>query len=283
MESLDWRIALLVVFAALMHATWNALVKFGADRMLTVATVSAMGTSISLMLLPFLTPPARESWIFLPFGVLTHGGFKLFLLLAYGKGELSRVYPMARGLAPLLVALFSGIAMGEVLGTQNWVGVALISCGLAVLAFEKGLPAPGERGSLAFAVLTGAFIAAYTLIDGLGIRRSGSPFGYIAWLLFLDGIPMVTLTLILRRKHVAAFFSGGSLLLAICAGVLSLGAYVIVLWAISLGAVAPIAALRETGVIFAAIIGTVVMREAFGPRRILAALLVVIGVAALSF
>ena len=281
MSGLDWQVSLLVLLAAFLHAAWNALVKSGRDRILTVGTVSAVGMGVSLVALPFFPAPARESWPYLALGVLTHGGFKAFLLLAYGKGELSRVYPMARGVAPLLVALFSGVAAGEVLHGREWVGVALICAGLAVLALENGLPGRGERAALVYSVLTGVFIAAYTLVDGVGIRRSGSPFGYTAWLFFLDGLPMITGALVLRWRSLRMFLASGALP-ALSAGSLSLAAYVVVLWALNRGAMAPIAALRETGVIFAALIGTFVLGERLGRRRVLAAAIVAVGVATLS-
>jgi len=280
-NSLDWQVSLVVVAAALLHASWNALVKAGRDRVLTVSTVSLVGLVCSLTALPFFPTPARESWPYLALGVVTHGLFKTFLLLAYRGGELSRVYPMARGVAPLLVALFSGAVAGEVLSGGEWFGVALICAGLAVLALESGLPRAGERAALGYAVMTGVFIAAYTLVDGVGIRRSGSIFGYAAWLFAMDAVPMITAGLVLRRRELRTFLASGAVP-ALTAGSLSLAAYVVVLWALNQGAMAPIAALRETGVIFAALIGTVVLKESFGPRRIAASVLVVAGVAALS-
>jgi len=281
-NSLDWQVAVLVILAALLHASWNALVKTGQDRVLTVVTVSAVGLVFSLCALPFFPAPARESWPYLALGVVTHGGFKAFLLLAYARGELSRVYPMARGVAPLLVALFSEGVAGEVLSGTEWVGVALISAGLAALTLEGGVPRREERAALVYAVMTGVFIASYTLVDGVGIRLSGSLFGYTAWLFTLDALPMLAAGWVLRRRALRAFLASG-VVPALAAGSLSLAAYVVVLWALSRGAMAPIAALRETGVIFATLIGTLILKERFGRQRILAALLVVGGVSALSF
>jgi drug/metabolite transporter (DMT)-like permease len=281
--TLELRITLLVLLAALVHACWNALVKAGRDPLLTIVTVSATSSVISLALIPWQPLPAPAAWPYLALGVLAHNGFKVFLILSYRGGDLSRVYPLARGSAPLVVAAFSGLLAGEVLSRGEWFGVGLISLGLASLTFEPRA-GPGWRRQdvlgVAYAFTTGLFIGAYTLIDGLGVRAAGTSLGYSAWLFFLDGLPMVTRGLALRRRQLAVFLRTG-FLTALVAGCLSLFGYFVVLWALSLGTMAPIAALRETGVIFAALIGRLVLKEAFGWRRVLAAALVVAGIAAL--
>jgi drug/metabolite transporter (DMT)-like permease len=278
--SLEARITLLVLLAAFLHACWNALVKAGRDPLLTISTVSAVTCLISAALLPFVAPPARAAWPYIAAGVLAHNGFKVFLILSYRLGDLSRVYPLARGSAPLVVAAFAGLAAGEVLHGGELAGVALISAGLASLALEPRRAGRADLLGVVFALLTGAFIGAYTLIDGIGVRLSGSFLGYSAWLFFCDGIPMVAMALWFRGRHLRAFFRGG-VAPALAAGTLSLFAYFVVVWALQQGAMAPIAALRETGVIFATLIGRVVLKEPFGWRRAGAAALVTAGVAAL--
>ena len=283
--SVEVRITLLVLAAAFLHACWNALVKSGRDPLLTIVTVSAVASLISASLIPFVQAPARAAWPYLALGVLTHNGFKIFLILAYRAGDFSRVYPLARGSAPLVVAAFSGLVAGETVSGAELAGVALISAGLASLALEPGRGGTDRRTdgiAVGCALLTGVFIGAYTLIDGMGVRVGGSHLGYSAWLFFLDGMPMVTLGLVLRGRQVAGFLRRGALP-AIVAGSLSLLAYFVVIWALQAGTMAPIAALRETGVIFAAIIGRVVLKEHFGGRRMAAAALVTLGVAALHW
>lgn len=277
--SLEAQITLLVLAAAFLHACWNALVKAGGDPLLTIATVSGVASLISAAIIPFAAPPARAAWPYLAAGVLAHNGFKIFLILAYRAGDLSRVYPLARGSAPLVVAAFSGLVAGESLSVGEMAGVGLVSAGLASLALE---PRAGRTDgvALACALATGAFIGAYTLIDGVGVRAAGSYLGYSAWLFLFDGMPMVALGLALRRQYLRGFFRGG-MLPAIAAGSLSLLAYFVVIWALQQGAMAPIAALRETGVIFAAVIGRVALKEPFGTRRVVAAALVAVGVATL--
>ncbi len=278
--SLEARITLLVLLAAFVHACWNALVKAGRDPLLMIATVSGVSCAISAALLPFVTPPARAAWPYIAAGVLTHSGFKLFLILAYRAGDLSRVYPLARGSAPLVVAAFSGLVAGEVLGRWELAGVALISLGLASLTFEPQRAGRTDAIALGCALATGVFIGAYTLVDGLGVRASGSFLGYSAWLFFFDGLPMLTVAVILRGRSLGPFLRSGART-AMVAGCLSLFGYFVVVWALSQGAMAPIAALRETGVIFAALIGRLVLKEPFGWRRILAAAGVAVGVVVL--
>ncbi len=274
---LEAKVTLLVLLAAFVHACWNALVKSGREPLLAVAGVSAVAMVISAGLIPWLPVPARASWPYLAGGVVTHNGFKIFLVLAYRGGDLSRVYPLARGSAPLLVALFSGLAVGEFLGAWGYVGVAVVSLGLASLTFEGGVQGRAGRTAVVFAFFTGVFIGAYTLIDGMGVRLSGHSLAYGAWLFALDGVPMVLLAWALRRHALRDFLRQGALT-SLAAGSLSLFGYFVIIWALNQRAMAPIAALRETGVIFAALIGRVVLKEPFGQRRVVAAVLVCAGV-----
>ncbi|HEX9843614.1 MAG TPA: DMT family transporter [bacterium] len=280
--SLEARITLLVLAAAFLHACWNALVKAGRDPLLTIAAVSGVSACISAMMLPFVAAPARAAWPYIAAGVLTHNGFKIFLILAYRVGDLSRVYPLARGSAPLVVAAFSGLVAGEALSRGELGGVALVSVGLASLALEPRSAGRTDGVALGCALATGLFIGAYTLIDGLGVRVSGSFLGYSAWLFFFDGIPMLAMAAWLRGRRLPAYFRAGAAP-ALVAGSLSLLAYFVVVWALQRGAMAPIAALRETGVIFAALIGRLVLKEPFGARRVLAAVLVAVGVGVLHW
>jgi len=187
------------------------------------------------------------------------------------------VYPLARGSAPLLVAL----ASGESLGAGQTGGVALISLGIFSLTFEKGLPRRQHLPPILYALLTAAFIAAYTVFDGRGVRLAGSTLAYVPWLFLIDGTLFSGAALFLRRKALAAYV-GPRLLTPLAAGAISLLGYFIVIWALSRGAMAPVAALRETGVIFAALIGTFVLKEPFGLRRVLAAACVTAGIVLMS-
>src|SRR5690349_11616764 len=181
----------LLLLAALMHASWNALLKSDrADRLTTFGVIMTTGTVMGLVMVPFLPMIEPAAWKFIALSVVVHVAYYTFLLKAYSYGDLSHTYPIARGLGPLLVALASGQLIGEHLRTQDIVGVVLLSAGLVALALPlRGvLPAPGGRHGLAtlFAVLTGVTIAAYIIADGMGVRSAGPTFehrlAYIAWL-----------------------------------------------------------------------------------------------------
>lgn len=274
-------ITAVVLGAAFMHATWNALVKTGADRVATLALISTVWLVAGGAAAAVLPLPAAASWPNILLSTALHYGYVLGLLWMYREGDLSHVYPIARGSAPLALALLSPLVAGEALSGAEWLGVGVVSLGIVSLAFERGPPWAQGAGPVAGALFTAATITAYTLTDGLGVRISGTAPGYAAWLFCLQGVPwlFVLARLRLRAPERVPLRALGPGLLA---GVLSMAAYTLVLWALSLAPVAPIAALRETGVIFAALIGALRLGEPFGRRRIAAAVLVAAGVALLN-
>ncbi len=270
--------AALVLLAAAMHASWNALVKKGGERLLTMTFLNFWSMLPSLAAAVFWLPaPSPASWPFLAGSMIVHVGYKAALIKAYRYGDLSQVYPLARGAAPVLVALLSALTAGELLSPAGFAGVALVSIGTASLAFERGRPRGDQGRSILFALLTALTITVYTVVDGLGARRSGAPLGYIAWFFTIDGLPLLFATLIWRRREALPYLRRSWHIGAI-GGLLSLASYGIVIWAMTLGAMAQVAALRETGVIFAAMIGTLFLHEPFGRRRILAATAVAGGI-----
>jgi drug/metabolite transporter (DMT)-like permease len=201
-----------------------------------------------------------------------------------GAGELGlhrAVYPLARGSAPLLVAGFAALAVGERLGPLRLAGVLVVSLGLVLLVGMGGRQLAAHRRAIGFALATGVSIAAYTVTDGLGVRRSGSALGYIAWLFLAEGLPLPLYAATLGRRHLRHGLRV-NLARGIVSGVLSLAAYGLVIWAQSRGALAVVAALRETSVVIAALIGTVVFGERFGYRRTVAAAAVTVGIVLLN-
>jgi len=271
-----------VLLAALMHASWNALVKSAGDRLLTMTFLSFWPMIPALAAGLFWLPaPAPASWPFIAGSTLVHVGYYVGLVKAYRFGDLSQVYPLARGTAPVLVAFLSAIAAGELLAPAAFVGVALVSIGTASLAFERGLPRGDNARPVAFALMTALSITLYTVIDGLGVRRSGTPPGYIAWLFAVNGFPLFFAALVWRRGRVMAYFRE-TWHVGLLGGFLAFAGYGIAIWAMSRGAMAQVAALRETGVVFAAIIGTLFLREPFGLRRIAAAVIVAAGIVVLQ-
>lgn len=269
---------LLVLLAALMHASWNALLKAARDRWLTFAVVSATGALLFLPVVIHLGPPDKSAWPYLGASALIHLGYFSFLIVAYTHGDFSQVYPIARGIGPLLVALYSALVLGEPLGRATWIGIALVCSGVMALASGSAL---GAKRGVAFAALTGVFIAAYTLSDGLGVRAEPSRLGYIAWLHVLIGVPFSSAVLLARRASLRVFLAEHGARAA-GAGVLAALAYSLVIHAMSKLEISVVAALREVSVVFAAAIGARLLGEPFGRRRTLAAVVVVAGIAALS-
>jgi drug/metabolite transporter (DMT)-like permease len=275
----------LLLAAALMHATWNALLKADrSDRLATFGVIMTTGTLMGVVAVPFLPKVEYAAWKYLASSVIIHVAYYTFLLKAYSYGDLSHTYPIARGLGPLLVALVSGQMIGEHLRAQDIVGVVLLSAGLVALALPlKGIvAASGGRHGLAtlFAVLTGVTIAAYIIADGLGVRAAGPDFqhrlAYIAWLCVLEGPWLLVLAIVLRPQtvfgHLRRYWWRGAV-----GGVIANTGYGIAIYALALGPMAHVAALRETSVLFGALMGTLLLGERFGRRRVVAAAVIVSG------
>src|SRR5215475_2956508 len=275
----------LLLLAGLMHASWNALLKSDAsDRLTTFGVIMTTGTVMGLVTVPFLPAIEPGAWKYLASSVAIHILYYTFLLKAYSYGDLSHTYPIARGLGPLLVALVSGRFIGEHLRSQDILGVLLLSCGLIALALplRSVVPRPGSRHGLAtlFAMLTGVTIAGYIIADGLGVRSAGPTFqhrlAYIAWLCVLEGPWLLVLAIWLRPDTVwthlrKTWWRGAT------GGVIANVGYGIAIYALVLGPMAHVAALRETSVLFGALIGTLLLHEPFGLRRVLAAFVIVVG------
>jgi drug/metabolite transporter (DMT)-like permease len=268
----------LVLLAALMHASWNAVVKSDRDRLLSMGVVMMAGGVFGIGMACFVPLPDLKAWPYMVASVVIHNFYYYFLLRAYAHGDLGHVYPIARGLGPLLVAMMSGSVLGEALRFSEVIGVVLISCGIIGLSLSGGFAMAFRQGwGTTFAVLTGLTIAGYTIVDGLGARASGSALGYIAWLNILEG-PWVLLIGFWRRgtrpawQHVLTYGWRSAI-----GGVIAAIGYGIAIWALSLGAMAHVAALRETSVLFAALMGTFLLGETMGWRRIVAAAVIVSG------
>jgi drug/metabolite transporter (DMT)-like permease len=281
---LDPTIAGLVLLAAMMHASWNAVVKSDKDRLLSMGLVMLAGAGFGVAMAPFLPWPDVQAWPFMIGSVAIHNLYYFFLLRAYAHGDLGHVYPIARGLGPLLVALVSGSVLHERLLPHEAIGVLLISAGIISLSFGGGWQALlRDRWGTLFAVLTGCTIAAYTVVDGLGARASGNALSYIAWLNIAEGPWVLAIGFWRRGPAVAWQHVRRHGLRSALGGVVAAVGYGIVIWALSQGAMAHVAALRETSVLFAALIGVFLLHEGFGPRRLLAAVLIVCGLVLMNF
>jgi drug/metabolite transporter (DMT)-like permease len=270
-----------VLLSAVLHAAWNAVAHYIPDKLAAMALISLVYTALCLPLLFVLPAPAPAARPYLGVSVALQVVYAVLLARAYRLGEFSQVYPLARGTAPLVVAVAAAALVGERLPAGRVAGVLVISGGLAVLVLAGGRPGRRDLPALLAAVGTGLMIAGYTVVDGIAVRRAGGVPGYAAWLFVLQG-PVVVLFAVFRygRKLPAALH--GYWWLGAAGGVLSPAAYALVLWAQSRGALAAVAALRETSVIVGAAIGAVVFRERFGAVRVVAAVLVAAGVLLIS-
>ena len=269
-------LALLVVFAASIHAVWNAVVKASDDRHLTFAAILSAGIILGLPAAFFVEPPPAAAWPYLVVSIAVHNAYYVFLTLAYRFGDLGQVYPLARGTAPLAVGILAGFLAGEMPGPMGAAGILLVSAGIASLAFAGG----GGRGvslkPVLLAMTTGLLIAGYNVADGLGMRHAPTPWGYIVWLNLLVGIPFVLGVAVWRRRRLVHFLEA-RWKIDFSLGFLNIVAYVLFLYALSQGAMAHVTALRETSVLMAVLIGAVKLREPFGGSRIAAACVTVAG------
>ena len=275
---------LAVLLGAALHASWNALVKSAGDKTVVTALVHFLGAVVALPFALYFGLPRPESWPFIAASLVIHIGYYTALAGAYQHGELGMTYPIMRGFAPLLVALGSGALIGEHPSTAAWLGTVAITVGVALV----GLAHPGEalhhRKALAFAFANAAIIAIYTVVDGLGVRASGDAAAYVFILFVLDGFPYPLLVWLRRtpqqRRGILAY-ARTRWPKAALGGAASIGSYAIALWAMTKAPVASVAALRETSVLFAALLGTWLLKEKFGWQRAAGTAVVVAGVMAL--
>jgi drug/metabolite transporter (DMT)-like permease len=277
-------VTLAVLAAGLLHAGWNALLKSstGGDVLLDTAAVVAGSSLCALALLAFVPLPDPAAWKFIAASATIHFGYYLTLVQAYRAGDLSFAYPLMRGTAPLIVAVLGTIFLRELPTVQMTAGILLISVGIVSIAFVQGGGSRRHPPAAAYwAFANAAIIATYTLIDGAGARASGNALSYVCWLIFLEGIPFVAWVLSRRGATGRAYLKRGWRA-GLGGGACSLAAYGIVLWAMTRAPIAAVAALRETSVLFAALMGSLWLKEGFGWRRAAGAASVVAGIAALK-
>ncbi len=280
--TLDPSVLILVLLAAVMHATWNALVKSGDDRLVVTTLVMVVQAPPCALALLFLPPLQAAAVPFLILSTVVHWIYYGALIGAYRHGDMSQVYPIARGAAPALVALAAWAFAGEALSSIELLGVLIVSAGIMSLAWRRRIAlADGEAKAIGFALLTAATIAVYLVADGLGGRRSGSAATYICWLFILEGVPLLFFTLWRRRGRIAESFRP-HLLRGSFGGLIAGLSYAITIWAMSVAPMAHVVAVRETNVIFGAAIGTLLLGEPFGRFRIAAAAVVVAGAVLLN-
>lgn len=267
----------LVLLAALFHALWNAGVKGSSDRGLVLGLVSLSHVLLGGAAAFFLPFPPAEAWPFIVASTIIHFLYYFLLFHSYRLGDLSQVYPIARGLAPVLVTLGAQIFAGEVLPPIAWLCVLTVSSGILLLSFQARL---NQIKPILLAIATGLVIAAYSVVDGIGIRLTPGAMGYVAWLFICE--IFVTLFIVLRRGKTLFRVERRVWVIGIAGGVISSLAYAIVLYAKTLAPLGLVSTLRETSVIFAALIGIIVFKERPWKLRAVAAAIVVAGVVGLA-
>ncbi len=265
-----------VLLAAAFHAGWNALIKISGDRVAVMAVVTLAGSLLSLPFLAFVEAPDPASWPLLALTILLHTAYHIFLPIAYDHGDLGQVYPMARGSAPLLVTVGAVVLAGEVLEPLALVAVICLAVGVMTLTFDKATGIVRKPKAVVFALATGVCIASYTLVDGLGARQAGSVLGYAVWLTIGGGLLTFLIAVTWKGDEVWRV-ARANLVTGFAGGAMQIGAYWIIVWALALAPMGMVSALRETSVLFAAVISTFVLKEGFGVWRFVSAVLVSFG------
>lgn len=269
----------IVLFSAFLHASWNALVKAAGDRALTLAAVSCAHALAGVGLIVLSDPPASASWPSIAVSTAIHYGYYALLFHAYRLGDLSQVYPISRGMAPTLVAVGAVLIIGETLAPRAWAGLVLVTTGIGLLALGQGAGG-ANRKAIGVAAVLGLAIAAYSVADGIGVRASGSPTGYMGWLFALES--PVTLAILWYRRRRGQPFDGRVFATGLVGGVFAVTAYGLVLFVNTIAPIGSVSAVRESSVVIAALIGVIVFRERPWRLRIAAAVVVAGGVALLA-
>ncbi len=276
---LPWMVV--VLFAAALHATWNAVIKSSSDKFDDTVLVTLGSAAVGALLLPWIPLPAAASRPYLIASVIIHIGYFSLVAAAYRLGDMSYIYPLMRGLAPMLTAIAASILIAEPLTSGGVMGILLLSSGILLLTSEAWWSRKVSFRPTAAGLLNAVVIAMYTLVDGIGLRLSGSPWSYIAWLFLLQPVPFIVFFILSRRGsflgHIKRRWRMGALV-----GMCTFTSYGLALYAMAHIPIALVAALRETSVIFGAVMAAVFLGERFGPIRYLAALLVTTGAVAMK-
>jgi drug/metabolite transporter (DMT)-like permease len=269
-----------VLLGALLHASWNAMVKSRNDTFLVTVLVAGGAGLLSALGLLLLPAPAAASWHYIAVSTVIQLAYYALLVAAYRHGDMSHAYPLMRGSAPLLVALASGPLIGERLGAVQWIAVGCICGGIMALYFTARAKHHGAHRTTMFALMTSCMIAAFTLIDGVGARKSGAPVAYTMWIFMLTGAGLIAWAAVRRPGELAAY-ARVNMPIVLIGGAANLGSYSAALWAMTRAQVAAVSALRETSILFAVVIAALVLREKVSPQRLAAVALVGCGAVAM--
>lgn len=263
----------LALFAALLHASWNAFLRNGDDRLKTVTIMSFSGTAVGLPFVFYYPLPSLNAFFYITLSALLQAGYSHFLVAAYRYGELGQVYPVIRGTIPLLVTLGGFLFAGQLLDHQHFAGVLLIAAGIMSLALGKSR---ASGLSLLFAVAAGSIVATYATIDSIGVRQVSNSASYTAWILVLYGL-FLPVSVFAVRGWIPIDFRAATTWKGLIGGLVAMLSYGVIVAAFSYGPAGPITALRETSVVFAALIGRIFLGETLTWRRVLACVVVAAG------
>ena len=270
-------VLLIVLCGAFLHASWNAIVKGSGDKFFAAASVTGAAGLVAVFFLLFLPLPHPSSWIFIGLSTITQVFYMSLVAAAYKSGDMSEAYPIMRGTPPLLVALVSAPLIGEVMGWRSWVGVMLICSGVLAMALEARRRNGGTSSKTALLALANAgFIAAYTIIDGVGVRASGHTLSYTLWLFLINAFPLAGWALY-REPDRFLNYVRNHWRPSLVGGLGTLGSYGLALWAMTMAPIAVVAALRERAILFGVLISVFILKEKVGLPRFLAAGLIVLG------
>jgi drug/metabolite transporter (DMT)-like permease len=272
----------IVLFAALLHASWNFFVKRTEDKFLSMTAVVLGHTPFAIIAIIFSPMPARESLPYVFVGAMFHVGYQWFLLLSYRIGDLSQVYPMARGASPLIVTVVSVIFLRVHFSWTEMAAVAVIAAGIMSLALSRRNDGMRNAKATFMALTTGCFIAAYSLVDGLGARKAGTALGFFGWLSAINTIVFVA-SMQARQPGIVARVFTRKWKLALGTGGASFLAFAMVMWSFTVVPIALVTALRETSIIFALLLGVFVLKERIDLLKLLATMLTVLGIVLLRF
>jgi drug/metabolite transporter (DMT)-like permease len=263
----------IIMLGAALHATWNAVVKGGDNKLLTTCMIASIASLIASTVIPFLELPAKESWPFIGASVILQVVYFVLVASTYRIADMSQTYPIMRGTAPLLVATASVGLLSESLSSFAWLGIAIICIGVLSMA---AAPSIGQRKGMLLALVNAAVIAGYTLIDGVGVRKSGAPAAYTLWIFLLTGLALAVWAFAVRRRefcrYLARHWRPG-----VIGGFGTVVSYGLALWAMTAAPIATVSALRETSILFGVVISALVLKERLTGRRIMAACIIASG------
>lgn len=285
---MDTTVVLVVLCGALLHASWNILVKGAKDKEIDVALVHFAGAFAALPLVAWLGMPPAQAWPYLVTSLCIHVAYYITLAGAYKHGDLSATYPIMRGSAPVLVALGSTMFLSESLSLAAWMGIVGVTIGVMLVGLSRPAEALHHHRAVAYALGNAAVICCYTLVDGMGVRitkmQGGEVAAYVVMLFVLDGFPYAMIVWWQRgREGRPAILDHARQrwLWATLGGLASMGSYGIALWAMTRAQVAVVSALRETSVLFGTVLSVWILKERFGVQRLAGACVIVAGVVAL--